>query len=168
MHTPPKCPTGATPQLGPLKTLSTKYTQATVVYILLVHQLDCRDSSRALPGGCLFMKVGPYTHQSGAFLSLETGKITGGSSHYQGHTRICAHAYTMSWQQPLWGEASTCPIPEQGAGAAAHPQPGRPDSGERNDRGGGHSCPGGLTQELEPSRPDLVPLCKPPTPRPAL
>lgn len=68
----------------------------------------------------------------------------------------CAHAYTLSWQRPPWGEASTCPIPEQGAGVVARPQPGRPDSGERNE-GGGHSCPGGLTQELKPSRSDLVP-----------
>lgn len=54
-----------------------------------------------------------------------------------------AHAYTLSWQHPLPGEASTCPIPEQGAGAEARPQPGRPDSGERNE-GGGPSGPGGL------------------------
>lgn len=55
----------------------------------------------------------------------------------------CVH---KSWQHPAPGEASTCPVPEQGAGAAAHPQPGRPDSGERNE-GGGLSCPGGLAQE---------------------
>lgn len=62
----------------------------------------------------------------------------------------------------LLGEASTCPIPEQGAGVvAAHPQPGRPDSEDRNE-GGGHNCPGGLSQELEPSTPDLVPPPHPP------
>lgn len=100
------------------------------------------------------MKVSACTHHSGAFLSLGTGRNQGGSPRSQGHARVCAHAYALSWQHPPWGEASTCPIPEQGAGAATRPQLGRPDSGERNE-GGGHSCPGGLAQELEPSRSDL-------------
>lgn len=49
-----------------------------------------------------------------------------------GATLTCAHVYMFSWQHPLWGEASTCPIPEQGAGVA-HPQVNRPDSGEKNE-----------------------------------
>lgn len=75
-----------------------------------------------------------------------------GAPNPQGQVHICAHAYTLFWQHPPRGEASTCPIPEQGAGVVARPQLGWPDSGQRNE-GGGHSSPGGLAQELEPSGP---------------
>jgi hypothetical protein len=71
-------------------------------------------------------------------------------------TFTCAHACRLSWQHPLWGEASTCPIPEQGAGVA-HPQVNRPDSGEKNE-GGGHSWPGGLAQGLAPSGQPSAPV----------
>lgn len=104
-------------------------------------------------------QVGERTHHSGAFLSLETGRNAGGKPQPpRPRACVCTVLATSSM-----GEASTCPIPEQGAGVvAAHPQPGRPDSEDRNE-GGGHNCPGGLSQELEPSRPDLVP---PPHPTP--
>lgn len=72
-------------------------------------------------------------------------------------TFTCAHAcLLLSWHQPLWGEASTCPIPEQGAGVA-HPQVNRPDSGEKNE-GGGRSWPGGLAQALAPSSQPSAPV----------
>lgn len=106
----------------------------------------CTDSRRALLGGCLYTKAGTRIHGSGALLSLGTGRNGAGSPRPSKATCTCAQAYTLSWQHPPWGEASTCPIPEQGAGAVAHLQPGRPDSGERNE-GGGHSCPGGLALE---------------------
>lgn len=122
------------------------------------HRSRTTDQHRARPGGGVYTKAGACTHHSGAFLSLGTGKKGGGNPQGQGH--ICAHAYALSWQHPPWGEASTCPIPEQGAGVVARPQPGGPDSGERNE-GGGNSCPGGLAQELEPSRPGPDPAPPP-------
>ena len=104
------------------------------------------DSRRALPGSCLYTKASARIRGSAALLCLGRVRNRAGSPCPSKATCTCAHAYTLSWQHPPWGEASTCPIPEQGAGAAARPQPGRPDSGERNE-GGGHSCPGGLALE---------------------
>lgn len=107
------------------------------------------DSRRALLGGCLYTKTGTCIRGSGALLSLGTRRNGAGSPRLSKATCTCAQAYTLSWQHAPRGEASTCPVPEQGAGAGAHPQPGRPDSGERNE-GGGHSCPGGLALEPRP------------------
>lgn len=100
----------------------------------------------------MYRKTGVCSPYSGAFQSLGKGQNGEGAPASQGH----AHVHTLSWQHPPWGEASTCPIPEQGAGVVARPQPGRPDSGERNE-GGGHSCPGGLAQEAEPSKANPAP-----------
>lgn len=69
------------------------------------------------------MKEGTCTHHTGAFLNLGTGRNQGGNPRSRkAKDAVCAHAHALSWQHPPWGEASTCPIPEQGAGAATRPQ----------------------------------------------
>lgn len=57
---PPKCPPGAHPQVCALRTTSTKYTQATLLQVLLTHEQDYRltqDPARWLcvhKGRCLY------------------------------------------------------------------------------------------------------------------
>lgn len=72
----------------------------------------------------MYTRADACTHCSGAPLSLETERNRKGSPWPPPPkaTCTCAHAYVLSWQHPPRGEASTCPIPEQGAGAAAHPR----------------------------------------------
>ena len=83
------------------------------------------DSCRALLGGCLYTKTGTCIRGSGALLSLGTRRNGAGSPRLSKATCTCAQAYTLSWQHAPRGEASTCPVPEQGGGLGrTHSQAG--------------------------------------------
>lgn len=101
---------------------------------------------RVQEGRCVHLLLRGFPEPGDRAMSLSPSRVT----------FTWAHACILSWQHLLWGEASTCPIPEQGAGVA-HPQVNRPDSGEKNE-GGGHSWPGGLAQKLAPSGQPSAPV----------
>lgn len=110
------------------RTTPAKLPQATPVSSLLTYWLGYRLTQRpakrlcAQEGRCVYFLPRGFP---------EPGDRDKGPSPSRA-TFTCAHVCMFSWQHPLWGEASTCPIPEQGAGVA-HPQVNRPDSGEKNE-----------------------------------